>query len=90
MSDPPTTVLLVEDDRADAGLIQGALSGSGDSVFRVEWVTRLSNALERLAGRDIEVVERACRIVLPARCALARSVTLTVKLASGTHLKEGQ
>jgi diguanylate cyclase (GGDEF)-like protein/PAS domain S-box-containing protein len=56
MNDAPTTVLLVEDDPADARLIQQALAGTGDSPFRVEWVTRLSDALERLGGEVIEVV----------------------------------
>ena len=56
MNVAPTTVLLVEDDPADAGLIQEALAGTGDSPFRVEWVTRLSDALERLGRESIEVV----------------------------------
>lgn len=56
MNDAPTTILLVEDDPADAGLIQTALAGTEDSLFRVEWVTRLSAALERLARGGIEVV----------------------------------
>jgi CheY-like chemotaxis protein len=47
----PTTVLLIEDDPADARLIQAALAGTGNSPFRVEWVTRLADAIERL-GRD--------------------------------------
>jgi diguanylate cyclase (GGDEF)-like protein/PAS domain S-box-containing protein len=53
---PTTTVLLVEDDPADARLIQAALAGTGDSPFRVEWVTRLSDALERLGRQGFEVV----------------------------------
>jgi diguanylate cyclase (GGDEF)-like protein/PAS domain S-box-containing protein len=52
----PTTVLLIEDDPADARLIQDALAGTGGSLFQVEWVTRLSEAVERL-GKDVfEVV----------------------------------
>jgi len=52
----PTTVLLIEDEPADAKLIQDALAGTGSSLFQVEWVTRLSEALERL-GKDVfEVV----------------------------------
>ena len=56
MNDAPTTVLLVENDPADARLIQAALAGTGVSPFRVEWVTRLSDALERLGREGIEVV----------------------------------
>jgi len=56
MSVTPTTVLLVEDDPADARLIQDALAGTGNSPFRVEWVRQLSDALERLAGEGFEVI----------------------------------
>jgi diguanylate cyclase (GGDEF)-like protein/PAS domain S-box-containing protein len=56
MSDAPTTVLLVEDDPVDARLIQDALAGPGISMFRVEWVTRLSDAIERLGREGFEVV----------------------------------
>ena len=56
MSLPPTTVLLVEDEAADAKLIQDALAGTGNSPFHVEWVTRLSVALERLESERFEVV----------------------------------
>jgi len=52
----PTTVLLIEDDPADAKLIQDALAGTGGSLFQVEWVTRLSEALERLGSENFEVV----------------------------------
>ncbi|MBW8329754.1 MAG: EAL domain-containing protein [Thiobacillus sp.] len=56
MNDSPTTVLLIEDDPADASLIQAALAGTGNSLFRVEWVTRLSDALKRLGSEKFEVV----------------------------------
>jgi diguanylate cyclase (GGDEF)-like protein/PAS domain S-box-containing protein len=56
MSAAPTTVLLVEDDPADARLIQDALAGTGNSPFRVEWVRHVSDALERLAGEGFEVI----------------------------------
>ncbi len=56
MSLAPTTLLLVEDDPDDAALIQAALAGMADSPFRVEWVTRLSDALERLGGGGFEVI----------------------------------
>jgi len=53
---PPTTVLLVEGDAADAKLIHDALAGAENSPFRVEWVTRLSDALKRLGSERFEVV----------------------------------
>jgi diguanylate cyclase (GGDEF)-like protein/PAS domain S-box-containing protein len=56
MNNAPTTVLLVEDDPGDAKLIQDALAGTGDGTFRVECVTRVSEALERLGREAIEVV----------------------------------
>ncbi len=56
MNDAPTTVLLVEDDAAEARLIQEALAGPSDSPFRVEWVTRLSDALQRLRKEAVEVI----------------------------------
>ena len=56
MNVSPTTVLLIEDDPADAALIQAALGGTGNSLFRVEWVTRLADALERLGREKFEVV----------------------------------
>ncbi|MBU2642250.1 MAG: EAL domain-containing protein [Gammaproteobacteria bacterium] len=56
MKDSPTTVLLIEDDSADARLIQDALTGSGNSLFHVEWVSRLADALERLGSERFEVV----------------------------------
>ena len=49
-------VLVVEDDPADARLIRDALTGSEDGPFHVEWVTRLSDALERLGDDVIEAV----------------------------------
>ena len=56
MTTAPTTLLLVEDDPIDAKLIQAALAGMADSPFRVEWVTCLSDALERLGGEKFEVI----------------------------------
>ncbi len=51
-----TSVLLVEENPADAGLIRAALAGSGYSPFRVEGVTRLADALERLEKGGFDVV----------------------------------
>jgi PAS domain S-box-containing protein len=56
MNVTPTSVLLIEDDPADARLIQDALAGTGNSPFRVEWARQLSDALERLAGEGFEVI----------------------------------
>ncbi|HWR20559.1 MAG TPA: EAL domain-containing protein, partial [Verrucomicrobiae bacterium] len=56
MNEALISVLLVEDDLADAELIKGALAGMGDSPFRVDWVTSLSDALERLGREGIDVV----------------------------------
>jgi diguanylate cyclase (GGDEF)-like protein/PAS domain S-box-containing protein len=56
MNGTPTRVLLVEEDPTDAGLIQAALTGVDDDSFRVEWVTRLADALERLSRQGIEVI----------------------------------
>ncbi len=56
MSDVLTSVLLVEDDVADAEVIRQSLAGMGEGSLRVEWVTRLPAALERLRRGGIEVV----------------------------------
>ena len=53
---PATRVLLVEDDPADAKLIQEALAGSTGRAFQVEWVTQLREALLRLSKAAIDVV----------------------------------
>ena len=56
MNELPTTILLVEDDSTDAGLIQAALANTADCSFHVEWVTRISEAIERLGRAGIDVV----------------------------------
>ncbi len=56
MNDAGTTVLLVEDNSVDARLIQESLAGAGWCPFRVEWVTQLSDALERLGKEPVDVV----------------------------------
>lgn len=56
MNDTPATVLLVEADHADAKLIQAALASTVGSSFRVESVTRLADALERLGQDAFDVV----------------------------------
>ena len=56
MKDKTTIVLLIEDDHADARVIQDALSAEIDSPFRVEWVTLLAAGLERLSKEGVDVV----------------------------------
>jgi diguanylate cyclase (GGDEF)-like protein/PAS domain S-box-containing protein len=56
MNDAPTTVLVVEDDPADARLIQDALASATGLPFRVEQVSSLGAALARLAIGAIDVV----------------------------------
>ena len=56
MKGKTTIVLLIEDDLADAQLIQEALSAEIESPFRVEWVTSLSAGLERLGKEQVDVV----------------------------------
>ena len=56
MSDTPTRVLLIEDDPADARLIQDSLADTAGGIFLVEWVTQLSAALERLGRAGVEVI----------------------------------
>ena len=56
MSELPISVLIVEDDEADAKLIREALASARGSPFRLDWVRQLSAALERLAGGGVDVV----------------------------------
>lgn len=56
MNDAGTTVLLVEDDPADARLIQAALAGAGQGRFQVASVERLVDALAQLRSNRFEVV----------------------------------
>src|SRR6478672_2271232 len=54
---PPISVLLIEDNPGDAHLIQFMIKEAGSSLFQVEHVHRLSEALERLSsGGDIGLV----------------------------------
>ncbi len=56
------SVLLIEDDYVEAILIQAALAGAEGNPFRVEWVTRLADAVQRLSSipeqglRNIDVI----------------------------------
>ncbi len=49
-------MLVVEDQAADARLIQAAFAGSGYGKFNVVWVARLAYALEYLASQDVDVI----------------------------------
>jgi anti-anti-sigma factor len=56
MSTKEIKVLLIEDDRKDARLIQTMLGDAADIAFDVEVFGRLSTGLERLAEGDIDLV----------------------------------
>jgi diguanylate cyclase (GGDEF)-like protein len=49
-------LLLIENDPAYARLIRGALEGTRDGSFHVEWVRKLSDGLERLGKGGIGAV----------------------------------
>jgi diguanylate cyclase (GGDEF)-like protein/PAS domain S-box-containing protein len=49
-------ILLIEDNPADAKLIQKALADAGDCAFAVEWVRQLADGLERLKKGGITAV----------------------------------
>ncbi len=56
MSNAATTVLVVEGDAVDAGLIQAALASATSLPFRVEWVAGLAFAPARPGGGGIGVI----------------------------------
>ncbi len=56
MNDAPTAVLLVAGNSTDASLIQDALANTADTAFRVETVTQLAAALDRLSSDIFEVI----------------------------------
>ena len=49
-------LLLIEDDATDARLIRGALADARGGPFEVQWVRRLSDALERLRTKGIGAI----------------------------------
>ncbi len=51
-NDYQISVLLIEDDYVEAILIQAALAGAEGNPFRVEWVTRLADAVSRLSSES--------------------------------------
>ena len=54
--DPRDRLLLIGHDSADAEVLREALANAGDDPFIVEWVTHLSDGLERLSRKGIAVV----------------------------------
>jgi len=56
MNDNPLTVLLISDDAADARLIRKALAELADNEWRLEWVRRLSDGVNRLRKAGIAAV----------------------------------
>src|SRR5689334_10753141 len=56
MDDQPVKVLLVEDNRGDAELLQELLGEGPGAVFALERVDRLTAALARLAAGDVGLV----------------------------------
>jgi len=101
MNDAPTLLLLIEDDPAEAGLIQASLAGAGDGSFQVEWAANVSDALARLGkqafavvlldltlpdGRGVEVFDRVSQAAPNALVlALAEASDETVALEAVRH-----
>jgi signal transduction histidine kinase len=52
----PTRILLVEDSRSDARLLEATLQGAGVHSFRLTHVERLAEALAALGGDHVDVV----------------------------------
>ena len=51
-----TKVLLVEDNPGDARLIREMLAEAGGDAFELEWVSQLSEGLERLSAGKVDLV----------------------------------
>jgi diguanylate cyclase (GGDEF)-like protein/PAS domain S-box-containing protein len=49
-------ILIVTSSRADADCLEKALGDATDGPFKVEWLDRLSRALERIAVGDIDAI----------------------------------
>ena len=56
VKDPRDRLLLIGHDPADAKVVREALANAKDDPFHVEWVTQLSDGLERLSRNGIAVV----------------------------------
>jgi DNA-binding NarL/FixJ family response regulator len=50
----PQNILLIQDDPIDAGSVRDALSNSGDGLFKVVWVRRCADGLERLGQDEVQ------------------------------------
>lgn len=51
-----TSVLLVEDNVADAGLVKEALANAAGHPFSLKWMTQLAPSLEQLNRVNYEVI----------------------------------
>lgn len=56
MDDRTKKILLVEDNPGDTRLIMEMLAGAGARDYAIDWVSNLSDALERLSGEGIDLV----------------------------------
>ena len=50
-------ILLIQDDAAAAKIVIDALDQSSDATFKVEWVRRCSDGLEKLDGIEAILVD---------------------------------
>jgi diguanylate cyclase (GGDEF)-like protein/PAS domain S-box-containing protein len=57
-------ILLIQEDPADATAVREALSNSIDGLFKVEWLRRCSEGLERLAGEGNQRGDRIAAILV--------------------------
>ena len=56
MTDPPLTILLIEDNPADARFVRELLVEAGVEAFRLIHVEKLSAAYQRLGEEPVDVV----------------------------------
>ncbi len=56
MKTTPIRILLVEDNPGDARLIQEMLAETESSSFKIDWVSQLSEGLERLTQGNLDLV----------------------------------
>lgn len=56
MKSTPLRILLIEDNRAEAGLIQGMLESRTVPIFDVIWVDRIQKAIEQLRQTTFDAV----------------------------------
>jgi len=53
---PLVRILMVEDNPADAEILTEVLAADDRSPFRIQWVERLADAIERLSNTQFDVV----------------------------------